>query len=442
VSSPPFSYRVTVGWIRDLASEPIPNEEWPSIRWDDRLFADQMRFLEVQSELGIEYNLVWGLFVGRSWPAPLKNVVDDSRAARLHAFVEAAHARGVKVLAGTGIYSWGFDEIIAKAPGVSAGPRRVMCGSSPAAWDWQRQVLDFVMDPAWGLDGLSMQSADEGRCECERCRPLSPAEYHAALLIKCAEYVRAGRPDWVVGQAGWGMRLENAEDLPHLRRISKAVDYMVEVEERSARVPGRDRASLVRAIACAFGSVGGVFVEPPMHWDRLRWFAPCGLSSARALKRLYEDGGRACEYFYRPFANPVEELSWRTGARILSSPQVSAEAALAEALASVYGVSGNQLEALSDWFARAEEAYFSRSSFRLGDGPLSLEPLVWPENPAAPGPPVYLLNRMAPAARADYARDLERLRAELEAMKIPDDRSKRNTLLCIAGTLRDIGKPA
>jgi hypothetical protein len=442
VNSRPFTYRVTDGWIRDLASEPVPNERWPSVRWDDQLLADQMRFLEVQAALGIEYNVVWGLFVGRSWPAPLKNVVDDSRAARLHAFVDAAHARGVKVLSGVGIYSWGFDEIIAKAPGVSAGPREVMCGSSPAAWDWQRRVLDFVMDPAWGLDGLSMQSADRGRCECEKCRRLTPAEYHAALLIKCAEYVRASRRDWVIGQASWGMRLENAEELPHVVRISKAVDYMVEVEERSARSPDRDRASLVRELACAFGSVGGVFVEPPMHWDRLRWFLPGGLSSARALKRLYEDGGRACEYFYRPFANPGEEVSWRTGARILSSPQLSAEAALAEALAAVYGASGDQLDSLSEWFARAEDAYFSRSSFRLGDGSLSLEPLEWSENLAAPGPPVYLLDRMAPAARADYARDLERLRVELEAMKIPDDRAKRNTLLCIAGTLRDIGRLA
>jgi hypothetical protein len=121
---------------------------------------------------------------------------------------------------------------------------------------------------------------------------------------------------------------------------------------------------------------------------------------------------------------------------------MTAEAALAEALAAVYGVSGNELLALSDWFARAEEAYFSRSSFRLGDGSLSLEPLIWAENPAVPGPPVYLLNRMTPAARADYARDLERLRAELEAMKIPDDRAKGKTLSCIAGTLQDIGKTA
>jgi hypothetical protein len=39
---------------------------------------------------------------------------------------------------------------------------------------------------------------------------------------------------------------------------------------------------------------GGVFVVPPQHWERLRWFLPCGLRSARSLKTLHDDGGRAC----------------------------------------------------------------------------------------------------------------------------------------------------
>jgi hypothetical protein len=143
-------------------------------------------------------------------------------------------------------------------------------------------------------------------------------------------------------------------EMPHLRAISEAVDAMVEVRERSAEV-GRRRA-IAEALACAFGSVGGVFVEPPQHWDRLRWFVPCGLGSARALARLYADGGRACEYFYRPFANPVEEVSWRTGARILSAPETPPETALGEALAAVYGVTGGDQDTLADWVTRGEAA--------------------------------------------------------------------------------------
>ena len=48
-----FTFRVTDGWLRDLASEPTPHDPWPCIRWDDQLLADQIRSLEVQAELGV-----------------------------------------------------------------------------------------------------------------------------------------------------------------------------------------------------------------------------------------------------------------------------------------------------------------------------------------------------------------------------------------------------
>jgi hypothetical protein len=431
-----FAYRVTCGWLRDLASEPTPNDPWPCIRWDEQLLADQIRYLDGQAELGVEYNVVWGLFIDRAWPVPFENAISRTREHMLRAFVDAAHERRVKVLSGVGIYSWGFDKVIAEVPGVSAGHRQAMCAFSDEAWDWQRRVLDFLMEARWGLDGISMQSADQGRCECGKCSSMSPAEYHANLLVRCANHVRAGRRDWVIGQASWGLRIDEPGEFAHIRRISEAVDYMVEVRERSAEA-GR-RPEIARGLACAFGSVGGVFVEPPQHWDRLRWFVPCGLGSAWALARLYADGGRACEYFYRPFANPVEEVSWRTGARILSSPGTTPGTALADAVAAVYRVESEALDVLASWFARAEEAYFSRSSFRVGQGSLSLEPLIWKENPAAPGPPVYLQNRMSGAARADYARELIALKGDLVKMRIPNGEAASRTAACIDGTLREI----
>jgi hypothetical protein len=431
-----FSFRVTDGWLRDLASKPTPHDPWPCIRWDEPLLADQICFLDVQAELGVTCNVVWGLFVEGAWPVPLENVIEPAREEKLQTFVAAAHARGLKILSGVGIYSWGFDEVIKKVPGVSAGHRHAMCAFSEVAWDWQRRVLDFLMDPRWGLDGISMQSADLGRCQCERCRRLSPAEHHAKLLVRSAGHVRAHRPEWIIGQASWGMRVDEPGEFEHLREISQAVDYMVEVQERSAAA-GR-RAEIASGLACAFGSVGGVFVEPPQHWDRLRWFVPCGLGSARALAKLWADGGRACEYFYRPFANPVEEVSWRTGAKILSAPLTSPEAALGEAVEAVYGVTGSSREALADWFARGENAYFSRSTFEVGGGSLSLEPLIWSENPAAPGPPIYLRDRLSPAARPDYAQELERLKVELAELVIPNREAAGRTLACIEGTLRDI----
>jgi hypothetical protein len=431
-----FRHRVTCGWLRDLASEPAPHDPWPCIRWDERLLADQMRFLEAQAELGITGNVAWGLFIDRAWPVPLASVIDDRRAALLAAFTAAAHARGLKVLAGVGIYSWGFDEVIARVPEVSAGHRHAMCPFREAAWEWQRRVLDFLMEPRWGLDGISMQSADQGRCDCPRCRERSPAEHHAEILVRSAEHVRAGRPDWVIGQASWGLRVDEPGEFEPIRRISQAVDYMVEIRELSAEA--RRRPEIARGLACAFGSVGGVFVEPPQHWERLRWFLPCGLGSARALARLWADGGRACELFYRPFANPAEEVSWRTAARVLASPLTTPEASLAEAAGAVYGVTGSAREALADWFARGEAAYFSRADFEVGRGSLSLEPLIWSENPAAAGPAIYLRDRMPAAARADYARDLERLKGELVAMDVPRREVMSKTISCIDGTLGEI----
>jgi hypothetical protein len=440
MGSEPFDYRVAIGWLRDLASEPTPHDKWPSIRWDDQLLADQIRFLDVQAELGVDYNIAWGFFIDRSWPVPFENVISVERAEKLRAFTDAAHQRGVKVMHGTGIYSWGFDEVIKQVPGVSSGHQHAMCPFQAEAWDWQRRVLDFLMEPQWGLDGISMQSADQGRCDCERCSKLSPAEHHARILVRSAEHVRANRPDWVIGQASWGLRVDEPGEFEHLQTISKAVDYMVEVREISAS-SGR-RPEIVNGLDCAFGTLGGVFVEPPQHWDRDRWFVPCGLGSARSLAKAAADGCRACEYFYRPFANPGEEVAWRVGARILDAPLTAPEAALEEAVQAVYGVSGTTAASLADWYARAEDAYFSRTTYQVGQGPLSLEPLIWKEHPSESGPPIYLQNRMTAEQRADYAHALEGLKAELNGMDIPNQEAKAKTLAGIEGTLRDIAASA
>ena len=116
-----FTFRVTSGWLRDLASEPTPHDRWPSIRWDEQLLRDQIRFLDVQAELDMTTNLVWGLFVDRSWPVPFENVIDAQRTEMLKLFVNAAHDRRLKIISGVGIYSWGFDEVIRHVPGVSRG---------------------------------------------------------------------------------------------------------------------------------------------------------------------------------------------------------------------------------------------------------------------------------------------------------------------------------
>ena len=382
--------------------------------------------------------VVWGLFAANAWPVPFENVIPPEREELLRRFVDAAHARGIKVLAGAGIYSWGFDEVIRKVPGSGAGHAKAMCAHSDIAWDWQRRTLDFQMDPRWGLDGISMQSADLGRCECERCKRLSASAHHRLLLVRCAQHVRAARPEWIIGQAAWGMRVDEAEQLAHVQEISKYLDYMIEVRERSARGEAGRRATLIRSLHCAFGSVGGIFVEPPPRWDRLRWFVPCGLTAANNLKRLHADGGQAAEHYVRPFANPAEEVSWRTGARVLSAPDTEPMAALTEAVVAVYGVSGRAAEDLADWYRRAEEAYFTRTLFKTDMGPLQVE-VTKGVPPNEPGYPHYLMAERFPAEQfPGYKRDLEALREELPRIPLGRPEAARRTLACIDGTLADL----
>jgi hypothetical protein len=138
------------------------------------------------------------------------------------------------------------------------------------------------------------------------------------------------------------------------------------------------------------------------------------------------------------FTEAAHARAWRTAARILSSPLTAPEAALAEAAGAVYGVTGSAREALADWFARGEAAYFSRAGFEVGRGSLSLEPLIGSENPAAAGPAIYLRDRMSAAARADYARDLERLKDERVALDVPRREVVAKTISCIDGTLGEI----
>ena len=107
---------------------------------------------------------------------------------------------------GLGVYSWGFEEIIRANPRLSRGNPRAMCASQPESWDWMRKVIDFAMT-RFPVDGASLQSADQGRCECNQCRRWPDTEYHARLDIRVSEYIRAHWPGKTIGVSGWGMHL-------------------------------------------------------------------------------------------------------------------------------------------------------------------------------------------------------------------------------------------
>lgn len=381
------------------------------MRLDDALLTDYRQTFDLMERLSLNNLCVWGLYVSRAWPVDLASSVTPDRGRTVLKLIDLAHERGVRVISGLGVYSWGFDQILRANPGLMKGNAHAMCGSDEASWEWMRKVIDFVFT-RFPIDGVSMQSADQGRCDCDRCARYSATEYHVRLNVRCAQYIRSRWPEKLVAVSGWGMRFEDAASLPHLIELGHHIDYLIDVPDSSRKRDPSLRKRLIREIPCAFGTLGGPQVEPPQHWARDRWFLPTVRSAATHLEELYGDGGRACEWFYHILANPGDELTTWVVARTLADPATPWRKHLADAIETIYQVSKPATrDGLAEAFLDAEDAYvrYLPSGFC---GTISMEPLVSSE----PGPPVYIARRLTPEQRRAYSIALGGLRARFEKL--------------------------
>lgn len=418
----PFKHRVYLGWITDLASQPDPRAAWPSLRLDDRLMTDYREAFQTLRRLGFDALSMWGLYVARAWPVDLAKAVSPARGRRVERLIAEAHAHGLKVYAGLGVFSWGFETIIAAHPELARSTnKRALCASEPRAWDWMNRVVDYVFS-RFPVDGVSMQSADQGRCHCPDCKRLSDAEYHALLNTRTAAHIRQRWPGKTIGVNSWGMNFGDPAGLPALKQIGASVDYLIDVHDTSHTSGPGYRKRLIGELGarCAYGTLGGPQTEPPQHWNRDRWFLPAPKRTAQHLQALAGDGGRACEYFFHIAANPGDELSLHVAGRALAAPQTPPAAHLQAAAQHLYRPETTTIrDALCDLFTRAEDAYFRH--LPPGEcGTVSLEPLVDANGDGLdrPGPPVYL-QRLNASQRAAYRADLVRLAAEFARLR-PD----------------------
>ena len=435
----PFRRRTYLGWITDLASRPDPYAAWPSMRLDAPLLHDYDAAFGTLQALGFNAVSLWGLYVSRDWPTDLSRTVPPERAARVEALLASARRHGLQVLAGLGVYSWGFEEIIRAHPEVSRGNPRAMCASEPRAWDWMRRVIDVVFT-RFPVDGVSMQSADQGRCPCDQCRVYSDAQYHALLNVRAASYVRHRWPGKEVGVNSWGMDFSDPASLPSLVETGQHVDYLIDVADSSRRRDPAHRQALVKTLACDFGTLGGPQAEPPQHWTRDRWFLPTVRRTGEHLRSLAEDGGRACEYFFHIAANPGDEVSLWVAGRSLADPQTSWLSHLRAALTPLYGITrASTTDALAALMIEAEEAYF-RHLPPDTCGTVSLEPL----ESNSPGEPVYLSQRLTPAQRTEYARDLEGLEADAQRLTpdVPRWDKMDAIVRCVGNVRQDLARLA
>ena len=311
----PFEHRSYLGWIRDLATEPRPDARWPAIDIDAALMADYDQTFAWMRASGFNEIVLWGLFTDRNWEPDIETTADAARVARIRDLLARAHANGIKVLYGGGLYSWGFEKIIAARPELGRGDARNMSPAVPAAWDVQKRILDYIF--SFDFDGCSLQSADLGRNADPELAPLSDLEYHALINDRAAAYVKATYPGKIVGVSGWGMNFGKRADLPAIRQLTRHLDYLVDVQDTAAPW----RAELIVAIApCAYGSTASPNVEPPSHWARDRWFLPIIARMARQIQELHAEGGRAVETYMRARANPGDEAAIAVAARLLLRP--------------------------------------------------------------------------------------------------------------------------
>ena len=360
-----YKYRIAFdAWVNDVRNEAIPLANWPLGILDDETVESNIRNFDALKETGYNSVDIFGLLATHDWPVDIHSVVDGERRRRVHKILKAAHERGLKVLYAMGVYSWGFDEIIKHDPAVQGDNRSAMCAAKEESWEWQKKVLDYVMEE-FDFDGFHLEPSDQGRCNDERCRHWGDVEYYSRINRMCADYVRSKRPEmWLIailiGWGTWGKDFTD-EEKDHLVEMSRSVDCIFDQGHRQPYIPPEKRREFIQRLHCGYGTSGGIWVYPPQRWERSRWFLPYTIRTGNHIKELYEDGGQGIMYYQGPPINPGVEVNIGFGGRIMSDTGKDLEDALAEVLETLYKPkSAGAHRQLVDIFQRAENVYFDQ----------------------------------------------------------------------------------
>lgn len=160
------------------------------------------------------------------------------------------------------------------------------------------------------------------------------------------------------------------------------------------------------------------------------------------LEELYDQGGRAVEYYMGPAHNPGVEVNIAFGGRKLSAVKRDSREVLGEVLDALYRPrDAASRSALADFFIEAEEAFFASFDPLLppggkARGEIHLTPLFGKR----PGPPIYLQECMTPAGRGAYGRRLRGLLKTLERLSLRSPARVARIRACIRATLEDLGR--
>jgi hypothetical protein len=428
-----FKHKGYLGWMIDV-SRTAHEVPWPSIVIDQPLIDDYNETLDFLHRSGMNEITIWGLFTNSHWEPEVEKTIDAEREIKVRGIISNAHQNGIKILCGLGVYSWGFNKIIKEHPEVKCPcNENVMDLSKPQSWEWQKKVVDYLMDK-FEFDGFSMQSADLGRCTCGDYANLSNLEYHALLNQKVVDYIRSKRKNFIIGISGWGMNLSNPADLKSIVKMTRNVDYLIDVEESALKGGKSYRKTLIKAIApCVYGSTGTPNIEPIQALPRNQYFVPTIKRSCQRIKELYIDGGRACETYVRTRGNIGDEVTIEVIANILNNPTKDTQTATKETLKRIFQPSDDKvLQELVSIYNTAEDAYFNNVTGN--DEVILLMPRTLTR------PSSKYLTDMTPVSRASYQSIMTDVynRALVLKDKVNNKEKFQSLLICLVKVLNEI----
>jgi hypothetical protein len=355
-------------WINDVRTEPLPFDPWPPVILDDIAEKSIIRTMDLQAQSGYNMFDMFGLFASFGWPIDIVSAVDKDRERRVRRIIKAAHERGIKLVYGLGVYSWGFDKIIEHDPTVRGPNKHAMCGSKEESWQWQKKIIDFIM--RYEFDGYHLEASDLGRCTCEKCMEKWPvqATYYNEITGHCADYIRKKDPNKYISAitiswADWNKGF-TAEDRDNLVDLSKKVDSILDQGHHGQYIKKPYRKVFIERLHCKYGTSGGFWVYPPFRCHRLKWFLPYTQRTGAHIKDLYEDGGRTMLYYQGPVNNPGVEVNIAFGGRIMSDVDRSVDDVLTEVLEDLYRPKTTEaLKKLVEIFQLAENSYMNNLDY-------------------------------------------------------------------------------
>jgi hypothetical protein len=363
-----YKYRFAFdAWINDVRNESMPLENWPYGVLDDKTVDAIINALDLQAQTGYNGLDIIGLMATYSWPVDIVSVAGQDRRRRVNKIIKAAHDRKMKVICfPTGVYSWGFDDIIQHDPSIRTDNKHVMNPLREESWVWQRKVYDYMLDN-YEIDGFHLESGDQGRCRTKECmeRWPSDAAYHCYVTAKAADYLRSRRKDLVltailIGYSTWGREF-TADEEDELVKLSRSVDCIFDQGHGQPFISQANRKKFVQKLSCDYGTSGGIWIYPPQRWERLRWFLPYTTGTGGHIKQLYEDGGRGVMYYQGPLINPSTEVNVAFGGQMMMDAGRDVETVLAAVLESLYKPeTAAAHRKLVEIFQRAEKIYFDQ----------------------------------------------------------------------------------